>query len=258
MTEEHTKQTEHYEEYNYNNFGSSWKFIITLISLITIALGNLDGAWEGVLKIWDFGHSTFTNQPSHNHLNQIYINASSNILGETFGPPVYIKHTTNGDDIYYYKDKHFILSAITKNNTIAAFLVFPDSDFKPNTSEHAGGKDYLSQPFSAHENLVSSHSNIARVGNYYIEEITGGKFDMLYSSVGGVSEYLGVIEPEKMKVLADFNDKLMMEEETKESLQKVRLAFTPNFYGYSSVGIAELEQAILTFLEYELITNKIG
>lgn len=259
MTEENQteSQIENQEE-EIVRFKLSWQTVIPWISIVAIALGQLNDTWDGVLKIWEFGQSTMTDQPSRNRLNKIYINASGDILEETFGAPIYIKEAINGNEIRYYRDKHYILSAVKKDGIIAAYLVFPFEGFEADTDEHAGGKNYLKQPFISHPNLVESHSNIASIGNYYIEEITGGKFDMLYSSVGGVSEYLGSINTDKMKLLATYNDKAMMEEDTTSALKNIREKFLPNFYGYSSIGIVELEQAILTHLEYELITNKAG
>lgn len=254
MTDEHEEHTETTKA----NFTFTWKTIIPWLSIVAIALGQLNDTWDGIEKLWIFGQSTMSDTPSKNRLNNIYINASSGVLEETFGSPVFIKESTTGNRIKYFNDKNFILSAITKDGIIAAYLVFPLDSFTPDTVEHAGGVNYLNVPFDSNVNLVQGHSNIARVGNYYIEEITGGKFDMLYSSVGGVSEYLGAVSPKNMKILADYNDKAMMEEDTKDSLKQLRTTFVPNFYGYSSVGIIELEQAIMTFLEFELITTKLN
>lgn len=254
--EREVHEHDEHEDHEESRFQFSWKTFIPWISIVAIALGQLNDTWDGVLKIVEFGESTFSDGPSHNRLNKIYINASSEVLEETFGAPIFIKDSSTGDRIKYFKDDNFVLSTITKDNVIVAFLVFPIAGFTPDTTEHAGGSQYLNQTFDKNKDLVESHSNIARVGNYYIEEIIGGKYDMLYSSVGGVSEYLGAVDQDKMKILASFNDKAMMEEDTKDSLSKLRSSFKPNFYGYSSIGIVELEQAIMTFLEFELITQK--
>lgn len=239
-------------------FQFSWKIFIPWISLVAIALGQLNDTWDGVNKIWEFGQSTFSDQPSRNRLNKIYIHADSGVLTETLGSPVYTKQLQNGDIVTYYKDKHFILSAISKEGIIAAFLVFPNNDFVPNTQEHAGGDNYLSKPFDKSEELSESLMNIARVGNYYIEIISGGKFDLLYSSIGGVSEYQGQFTEAQFNQLDEINQKIMFEEDYQSELGKLRATFSPNFYGYSAIEIEDLEQAILTYLEYELITNKIG
>lgn len=239
-------------------FEFSWKIFIPWISVVAIAIGQLNDTWEGVLKIWEFGQSTMTDQPSKNRLNRIYINASSGVLEENLGAPIYTKHAVNGSVITYYKDKRFILSAITQNDIVVAFLVFPRNDFVPNTSEHAGSSNYLEMSFDNAIDLTEAHSNVARMGNYYIEEISGGKFDLLYSSVGGVSEYQGLFSLDNMNTLISYNEKVILEEDTEETLSNLRAKFKPNFYGYTSIGIVELEQAILTYLEYELLTHKIG
>lgn len=241
-----------------SGFEFSWKVFIPWISLVAIALGQINDTWDGVLKIWEFGQSTMSDEPSRNRLNKIYINADSGILEETLGSPVYTKQLQNGDIVTYYKDRNFILSAISKDNIIAAFLVFPQEGFTPNTSEHAGGTIYIGMPFDKSTEFVDSYLNVARIGSYYIEEISGGKFDLLYSSVGGVSEYLGQFSPKQSETLTELNSQMLLGEDYQETLKTLRHQFTPNFFGYSSIGTEELEQAILTYLEYELLTNKIG
>ncbi|MCZ8498379.1 hypothetical protein O9929_11320 [Vibrio lentus] len=45
----------------------------------------------------------------------------------------------------------FFFSAITRDNAIVAYLVFPNEGFAPETLEHAGGSDFFSHSFSAIE-----------------------------------------------------------------------------------------------------------
>lgn len=66
---------------------------------------------------------------------------------------------------------------------------------------------------------------------------------------------LSNLSKNQVQLLATFNDKLMMEEDTSSALIKLRQHIKPNFYGYSAVGLADLAPAILTKLEYELITD---
>ena len=228
--------------------------ILAIVALI-IAGGQFNDAIDMGSKGWDLIVSNFSDSPSNNRLSEIYIRASSGILEETIGSPVYTKMSNGEMQIKYYKDKKFILSAITSNDTIDAFLVFPKPDFVADVKYHAGGNDYLNSSFSSSSNESRATSNIARTGNYYIEESEGGRYELLYHSVGGYSEYLSPLSAQQLKLLADYNDKLMMEENTQGSLSKLRQQLSPNFYGYTTLDLESLAPAILTKLEYELITN---
>ncbi|WP_171309331.1 ETEC_3214 domain-containing protein [Vibrio splendidus] len=228
--------------------------ILAIIALI-IAGGQFNDAIDMGSKGWDLLISNFSDAPSNERLSKVYIRASSGILEETFGSPVYTKMSNGEVQIKYYKDSKFILSAITSNDTIDAFLIFPKPGFVADVNYHAGSATYLETNFVNSTAEQDAISNIARSGNYYIEEAEGGRYELLYSSVGGYSEYLSPLSAQQLKLLADFNDKLMMEENTKDSLTKLRREIRPNFYGYTTVDLESLAPAILTKLEYELITD---
>ena len=228
---------------------------LVALAVGAIAIGQFNDTIDMSIKFYETVMSSFTDGPSKDRLSKIYIRAASSVLEETLGAPVYIKSSQSGQNIRYYKDPKFILSAVTSNDTIDAFLVFPNSDFKPNTIEHAGGDGYLNKPFSQVDSALNSYANIARSGNYYIEENDGGRYQLLYTSVGGYSEYLSDLDSDNLKRLATFHEQHMMEEDTTKSLADFREHTTPNFYGYSTIGLEFLEKAILTKLEYELLTN---
>lgn len=228
--------------------------ILAIVALI-IAAGQFNDAIDMTNKGWDLVVSNFSDAPSNERLSKIYIRASSGILEETFGSPVYTKYSDGEVEIKYYKDSKFILSAITSNGTIDAFLVFPKPGFVPEIKYHAGNETYLETTFADSSLPIDAVSNIARSGNYYIEEAQGGRYELLYNSVGGYSEYLSSLSKSQLLLLATFNDKLMMEEDTSSALVSLRQQIKPNFYGYSAVGLTDLVPAILTKLEYELVTD---
>lgn len=163
---------------------------IGLVSVISIALGGFNDSFDALEKMFDFGLSQMTDIPSHRKLERIYIRSSAEALDQTFGAPVYIKRSSSDDVIKYYQDDNFILSAITKDNAIVAYLVFPDEGFVPGTQEHTGGSAFFNQPFNAIESVNEIRASFARTGNYYIEENNGGEFGYLYSSISGVSEFI--------------------------------------------------------------------
>ncbi len=233
-----------------------WARTIGLISVISIALGGFNDSFEAVEKMIDFGLSQMTDIPSHKKLDKIYIRSSADILDETFGAPVYIKRSSNDDVIKYYQDDNFILSAISQDDAIAAYLVFPNDGFVPDTIEHAGGNQLFENNFNAIESVNEIRASYARTGNYYIEENNGGEFSFLYSSISGVSEFVSPMSEGSKKLLSEVTDALMMEENVSEKVQSLRLHTKPNFYGYSTLGIGALEDAILSDTEYRLI-NKI-
>jgi hypothetical protein len=228
--------------------------ILAIMALI-IAAGQFNDAIDMTGKGWDLLVSNFSDSPSNERLSNVYIRASSGVLEETFGSPVYTKFSNGEVEIKYYKDSKFILSAITSNGTIDAFLVFPQPGFVPEIKYHAGSDTYLETPFADSTTPLEAISNVARSGNYYIEEAQGGRYELLYNSVGGYSEYLSNLTKSQMQLLATFNDKLMMEENSTSALVELRQHIKPNFYGYSAVGLEDLAPAILTKLEYELITD---
>ncbi len=230
------------------------KSILAVMALI-IAAGQFNDAIDMTGKTWDLFVSNFSDTPSNERLSKIYIRASSGILEETFGYPVYTKFSNGKTEVKYYKDSKFILSAVTSNGVIDAFLVFPQPGFVPEIKNHAGREDYLNVSFARSTEPLEVSSSIARSGNYYIEEASGGRYELLYNSVGGYSEYLSSLSKSHLKLLAEFHDKLMMEENIDSTLVNLREQISPNFYGYSAIGIDDLTQAILTKLEYELISN---
>lgn len=258
MQEESTQKPQEYAADDQDILGTlKQKAPNSLVSIVVliIAVSQFNDAIDMGSKGWDLFISNFSDRPSNDRLSKVYVRASSGVLDETFGSPVYKKQSEGETEIKYYKDGKFILSAITSNGTVDAFLVFPQPGFEANTKEHAGGESYLDNNFSGTTNPMTAMSNIARSGNYYLEEAEGGRYEMLYSSVGGYSEYLSPLSNIQLQKLAKFNDQLMMEEDTTQSITALRAQIKPNFYGYSTVDIAELEPAILTRLEYELLTK---
>ncbi|MEZ9721721.1 ETEC_3214 domain-containing protein [Vibrio splendidus] len=226
---------------------------IGLVSVISIALGGFNDSFDALEKMFDFGLSQMTDIPSHRKLDKIYIRSSAETLDQTFGAPVYIKRATTNDVIKYYQDDNFILSSITRDNAIVAYLVFPDEGFVPETLEHAGGSDFFNQPFNAIESVNDIRASFARTGNYYIEENNGGEFGYLYSSISGASEFISSMTEGNRKLLAEVVESLTMDENVVESVQSLRLNAKPNFYGYSTLGVDALEEAILSNTEYRLI-----
>ncbi|MCA2017283.1 hypothetical protein LDJ79_14260 [Vibrio tritonius] len=238
------------------NVGQRVAAIITLCSLVIIALGNFNDSSDAVEKLYDFGLSQFTTIPSQEKLNKIYIRASDSILEETFGAPVYIKHSYSGDVIKYYRDDKFILSAVTKNDALMAYLVFPSEGFIPNTDQHAGGADLLNTTFSQQESVQDFRSTMSRMVTYYLEENATGEFSNLYSSVAGYTEFDTALDETHRTLLNRLSDDQTFGRDSQKDLEAVRAGFKPNFFGYSALqGIGPLEDAILTKSEYRLITQ---
>lgn len=232
-----------------------WTRTIALASVVSIALGGFNDTFDALDKMTNFGLSQLTDIPSHNKLERVYIRASSGVLDETFGSPVYIKKSSSGDTIKYYSDKKFILSAITRDDAIVAFLIFPNEGFQPNTLEHAGGNSFFEQPLNKIESVNDIRSSYARTGNYYIEENNGGNFGYLYSSISGFSEFLLPLSNENRKRLSDLADAQMLDENVITTIEDIRKNIKPNFYGYSTLNLATLEDAILSNSEYRLINK---
>ncbi|WP_117235252.1 ETEC_3214 domain-containing protein [Vibrio maerlii] len=249
-------QDELVEARQHNSWAGGWAKTIGLASVVSIALGGFNDSFDAIEKIVDFGLSQMTDIPSHKKLDKIYIRSSADILDETFGAPVYIKRSSNDDVIKYYQDDNFILSAISRDDAIVAYLVFPNEGFAPETLEHAGGTEFFDNHFNAIESVNEIRASYARTGNYYIEENNGGEFGFLYASISGVSEFISPMSDGTQKLLAGVTDALMLDENVAESVQSLRLHTKPNFYGYSTLGIGALEDAILSNTEYRLI-NKI-
>ncbi|ANU35388.1 hypothetical protein RJD38_04280 [Vibrio scophthalmi] len=231
-----------------------WAKTITFVSIVVIALGGINDSWDAVEKMSNFTLSQFTDIPSHNKLDHIYIRASKAVLDEHFGAPVYIKEDVNGRSIEYYDDKRFILSAVTQDHAIVAFLVFPKPGFKPNTSEHPGGNALLEVSF----NQLGTNDVLANYSpsvSYYIESNTGGEFSRLYQSVSGFSETLDPLDRETRNMLKNISDRLVMGKAPITEIEEFRESIVPNFYGYSILGLGVLENAILTLTEFRLINN---
>ena len=171
-------------------------------AVCAISIGQFNDTIDMVQKGSEALFSTFSDTPSNNRLSNIYIRASSDVLDETFGAPVYTKYSDGKTAIKYYKDDNFLLSAVTSNGIIDAYLVFPEAGFVPATEEHAGGENYLNEHFSDSTTPVTAISNLARSGNYYIESSDGGRYQLLYTSVGGYSEYLSSLTGEQTIKLA--------------------------------------------------------
>lgn len=242
----------------YQRVKSKWPAMIATVSLVSIALGQFNDTMDAVERIYNFGYSTLTDQPSRNKLAALYINASEHVLENEFGAPVYLKHTYNGKQIRYYQDRRFLLSAMVDEGAVVALLVFPIGDFKPDTFEHAGGEDYLYQSFSQVEEVNSSRALLSRAASYYIEENSGGRFSLLYHSIGGYSEFLSPMNEQQKQVLSTLTQMQILgqEELVPKALQQLRQVLVPNFYGYSTLPLDELEEAILTNTEYQLIHQK--
>ncbi|NGN96258.1 hypothetical protein G5S52_00885 [Grimontia sp. S25] len=233
-----------------------WARMIAVVSIVAIALGGLNDTFDAIEKIYNLTLSQFTDIPSHNKLNRIYIRASEGVLEETFGAPVYIKENKSGEQIKYYHDSRFILSVITKNGAIAAFLVFPEDGFIPDTREHSGGELLMERVLSNNEEVIDIRVSYSRSVSYYLEENPTGEYSNLYSSVAGFSEYHEPLDIEKRRLLFELSDAIILEEYIKEKAVALRENVTPNFYGYSTQGLESLEQAILTLTEYRLISKQ--
>ncbi|WP_420899131.1 ETEC_3214 domain-containing protein [Photobacterium kishitanii] len=236
-----------------NNIKHKWAKIIAFFSIVAIAFGGLNDTIDAVDKIYNITLSQFTDIPSHNKLSKIYVRAPEELLDDTFGAPSYIKKTTSGDFIKYYKDKRFILSSVTRDGAIVAFLVFPKNNFIPNTSEHAGGDNLLFTPFSSKESVTDIRVNASRSVSYYIEENPVGEFSNLYSSIAGYSEFLMPLDQEKQKLFYRLSEALVIGDNVSELVVNLRNKVIPNFYGYSIERLNDLESAILTLTEYRLM-----
>lgn len=232
-----------------------WAKIIAFVSIIVIALGGVNDSWDAIEKLSNFTLAQFTDIPSKNNLSRVYIRASEDVLDETFGAPVYLKKTVSGDVIKYYDDKRFILSAVTQDGAISAFLVFPKEGFRPDTAEHAGGENLLAQMMSNIESVDDIRVNYSRSISYYIEVNPAGDFSNLYSSVAGFSEFNEPLNDQKRALLSELSEGLMLGDDITESVMEFRNTAVPNFYGYSIQGLEVLENAILTLTEYRLITK---
>ncbi|MDB1124185.1 ETEC_3214 domain-containing protein [Vibrio algarum] len=230
-----------------------WTRTIGLVSLVSIALGGFNDTMEALEKIYNISLSQLTDIPSRNKLSKIYIRASESVLDENFGAPVYIKRSSSDEIIKYYLDDNYLLSSITKDDAIVAYLVFPSQGYEPDTVEHAGQENLFGQPFSKIESINEVRASFARTGNYYIEENNGGQFGFLYSSVSGYSEFLNPMTAQEQKLLSDVVDAQMFEDKLVESVESFRKNMSPNFFGYTTLGLASLEEAILSISEYKLI-----
>lgn len=234
---------------------AQWAKMIALVSIVAIALGGLNDTLEAMDKVTDFVLSQFTDIPSQSNLEKIYIRASSDVLEETFGPPVYMKTSYTGDVIRYYKDSRFIISAIVEEGYIAAYLVFPDQSFVPNTFEHAGGESLLSSPLSAQESVSELKANVSTTITYYIEANPAGTFSNLYASISGYSQFLGPLDPASKQQLYTLAEQLVLDDLSISTVESVRQRVIPNFFGYSTLNLVALEQAILSQSEYRLISK---
>ncbi|ROV57458.1 hypothetical protein EGH82_22980 [Vibrio ponticus] len=234
---------------------AQWAKMIALVSIVAIALGGLNDTIDALEKVYNITLSKFTDIPSQSKLEKIYIRGAADKLDETFGAPVYIKLSYSGDVIKYYLDSHFIISSISQDGFIAAYLVFPKQGFTPNTFEHAGGKDLLTMPLSHLESVSEYRSVTSRSLTYYIEASPTGKFSNLYVSISGYSEILGQIDRSTREQINKLGEELILDIPSTQTVTKLREKLTPNFYGYSTISVVDLEQAILTKSEYQLITR---
>lgn len=243
-------------ESTHKNCFQQLRGIFASLAIAFIAIGQWNDAIDVISKVYNIAYSKFTDNPSRKKLDAIYIRASAKVLEENLGVPVYIKRTSDGHTIQYYKDEHFILSAITKDKAISAYLVFPLKGFQPDTENHAGGKAFLNNAFSMLENVSSAHSNFSRSISYYIEEEQGGVYKFLYSSIGGFSAFDTGLTEKQATLLSNFSDAQMLGGNETQTLQALRSQMKPNFYGYSKLGLKSLEDAILTNSEYQLILGR--
>ncbi|MEZ9902792.1 ETEC_3214 domain-containing protein [Vibrio breoganii] len=229
--------------------------LIALLSIVAIALGGLNDTLDALEKIKYIALSQFTDIPSHEKLNKVYIRASSELLDETFGAPVYIKKTHSDDIVKYYKDSNYIISSIEKGGAIAAYLVFPEKGFYPDTHEHSGGEDLLNNTLSHQESAHKVSVNMSRTNTYYIEENLFGEYSNLYSSISGFSSFLSATTNENQKRLATLADAQMFGNDVNQAVVAVRDTLVPNFFGYSTLDMESLESAILSNTEYRLISK---
>ncbi len=245
--------TELQSEVPQSSLRAQWGRFIALVSLVAIALGSFNDSMDAVERIYDFSLSQFTDIPSQDKLEKIYVRASQDVLDEALGAPVYIKRSAAGDVIKYYQDSRFVLSAVVQDDAIAAYVVFPIDGFKPDTSLSAGGDDLLSTPFNDQEGVSDLRASLSRILTYYIEENTSGDFNNLYTSISGYSEFDTSMGSTQHQLLENLVDKLTLGDDATEAAQSLRQVLIPNFYGYSSLGLSALEDAILTKSEYQLI-----
>ncbi|NLS12001.1 hypothetical protein HGP28_03730 [Vibrio sp. SM6] len=232
--------------------------LVAVVSLVVIALGGINDSLEAGYKIYDIALSNFTDLPSNDKLDKIYIRASEGVLEETFGAPSYIKETSMGEVIKYFSDSKFIISTISKNNAIAAFLVFPTTQFKPNTASHAGGENLIGFPMSSNDQISNSNAITSNIVSYYLEESFDGEFGNLHSSISGYSDFLRKDgEDSYYDLLNEFSESQLLGIENEELLKELRSKVPVNFYGYSILPFNVLEYAILTRSEYDLINRSI-
>lgn len=230
-----------------------WGKIIALVSIVAIALGSFNDSMDALEKIYDFSLSQFTDIPSQDKLDKVYVRASASVLDEALGAPVYIKRSGAGDVIKYYQDDRFVLSAVIKDEAIAAYLVFPANGFMPDTSKSAGGSDLLRSHFGNQEDVSDLRAALSRMLTYYIEENTGGEFNTLYNSVSGYSDFETSLSEQQRAQLGRLVDDMLLGDDVSDAAQTLRHNLTPNFYGYSTIGLSALEDAILTKSEFRLI-----
>lgn len=230
-----------------------WGKVIALVSIVAIALGSFNDSMDALEKIYDFSLAQFTDIPSQNKLDKVYVRASASVLDETLGAPVYLKRSGAGDAIKYYQDDRFVLSAVIKDDAIAAYLVFPSGGFLPDTSKSAGGSDLLRSHFGDQEGVSDLRAALSRMLTYYIEENTGGEFSTLYNSVSGYSDFATGLSEQQRAQLSRLVDDMLLGDDVTDAAQTLRHNLTPNFYGYSTIGLSALEDAILTKSEFRLI-----
>lgn len=230
-----------------------WGKLLALASLVAIALGSFNDSMDALEKIYDFSLSQFTDIPSQNKLDSVYVRASAAVLDEQLGAPIYLKHSSHGETIKYYQDGRFILSAVVKEDAIAAYLVFPLDGFIPDTSKSAKGSLLLQHPFNTDEEITDFRVSYSRAVTYYLEESAEGAFSNLYSSVSGYSEF--DVEPTQTQreALAALANAMVLGDDVVPLAETLRAQLKPNFYGYSMLGLQALEEAILTRSEYQLI-----
>lgn len=252
-TEQTLQQDEIESAADKRSLKDQWGRMIALVSLVAIALGSFNDSTDALEKIYDFSLSQFTDIPSQNKLENVYVRASASVLDENMGAPVYIKRSGAGDVIKYYRDDRFILSAVIKDDAIAAYLVFPAQDFVPDTSKSAGGDDLLRTHFSDQEGVSDLRAVQSRIISYYIEENTAGEFSNLFTSVSGYSEFEDSLSEQQRAQLNRLVDDMMTGDDVTDAAESLRRNLMPNFYGYSTLGLSALEDAILTKSEYRLI-----
>ncbi|OBT09488.1 hypothetical protein A9264_14720 [Vibrio sp. UCD-FRSSP16_10] len=234
-----------------NNFAK----LIALVSIMAIALGGLNDTIDALEKVRNIILSQFTDIPSQERINKIYIRSSSDLLEDVYGPPIYIKKGFDNKIIKYYKDNNHIISSISVDGAIAAYLIFPEDDFNPNTEEHAGGKDLLNTVLSNQDSVNHIRVNTSRTNTYYIEENQFGEFGNLYNSISGYSGFISETSMENKQLIDEISDAEMFGNNTSQLTNKLRSSLVPNFFGYSTLNIELLESAILSNTEYKLLNN---